>query len=285
LGNRSSWSFRHDVRHPGIEGRGRRTRRDQTRAAKTARPAAAPYLWVAGESLPSEKEHSMTQNSTCYQAVSRDQLDSFCVGAMVRCGMTEADARLGADVLVTTDLWGVHSHGVKALRTYLKRMRAGGLKARGVPRVVAEGPAWAVMDGDNALAMVSSCRGMEAAIAKAGATGIGNVSVRNSCHFGAAGYYAKLAAKADMIGLAMSNADVNMTVPGGKGKIIGNNPMAYAIPAGEEPPLMLDMALSTVAAGRWMPPPRRASRSPTTGSRTRTASPRPIRRSTHCTPS
>jgi LDH2 family malate/lactate/ureidoglycolate dehydrogenase len=192
----------------------------------------------------------MTQRTTGVQTVSRDQLDRFCVEAMGRCGMTEADARLAADVLVTTDLWGVHTHGTKALRTYLRRMRAGGLKARGVPRVVAEGPAWAVMDGDNALAMVSSCRAMEVAIAKAKGAGIGFVSVRNGCHFGAAGYYAQLAVKHDMIGLAMSNADVNMTVPGGKGKIIGNNPMAYAIPAGEETPLMLDMALSMVAAGK-----------------------------------
>ena len=99
--------------------------------------------------------------------VSREQLEYFCLEAMRRCGMTPEDARVTADVLVTTDTWGVHSHGTKALRMYLKRLRAGGLKARGVPKVVAEGPAWAVMDGDNSMAMVSSCRAMEVAIAKA----------------------------------------------------------------------------------------------------------------------
>ena len=180
----------------------------------------------------------------------RDELADFCVETMRRCGMGEEDARIAADVLVTTDLWGVHTHGTKSLRLYLKRMREGGLKARGVPRVIREGPAWAVMDGDNALAMVSSCRAMETAIAKAKGAGIGFVSVRNGCHFGGAGYYAQLAARRDMVGLAMSNTDANMTVPGGRGKIVGNNPMAYAAPAGEEAPLILDMALSTVAAGK-----------------------------------
>lgn len=183
-------------------------------------------------------------------AVSCAALSNFCIEAMRRCGMSEADARIGTEVLVTTDMWGVHSHGVKALRQYLKRMRAGGLKATGIPKVVSEGPAWAVMDGDNALAMVSSCKAMEIAIAKARQAGIGYVSVRNGCHFGAAGYYAQLAARQDVIGLAMSNADPNMTVPGGKGRIVGNNPIAYAVPAGSETPLMLDMALSTVAAGK-----------------------------------
>lgn len=192
----------------------------------------------------------MTQCATSSVPVSRDQLARFCVETMCRSGMTETDARLAADVLVTTDLWGVHTHGTKSLRLYLKRMREGGLKARGVPRVIKEGPAWAVMDGDNALGMVSSCRAMETAIAKAKGAGIGFVSVRNGCHFGAAGYYAQLAVKHDMVGLAMGNADANMTVPGGRGKIVGNNPLAYAAPAGAETPLMLDMALSTVAAGK-----------------------------------
>jgi len=191
----------------------------------------------------------MRQDSTISR-VSREALEKFCVEAMCQCGMTHEDARVAADVLVTTDTWGIHSHGTKSLRMYLKKMKAGGLKADGKPRVVAEGPAWAVMDGDNALAMVSSCEAMNKAIAKARQAGIGYVTMRNGCHFGAAGFYAQLAVKADMIGLAMSNSDPNMTVPGGSGKIVGNNPMAYAVPAGDESPIMLDMALSTVAAGK-----------------------------------
>ena len=182
--------------------------------------------------------------------VSREQLEYFCLEAMRRCGMTPEDARVTADVLVTTDTWGVHSHGTKALRMYLKRLRAGGLKARGVPKVVAEGPAWAVMDGDSAMAMVSSCRAMEVAIAKAKQAGVGYVSVRNSCHYGAAGYYAWLATKDDMIGLSLTNVDPGVAAPGSRGSVLGTNPFAYAVPAGQEYPVMLDIATSVVAASK-----------------------------------
>ena len=90
---------------------------------------------------------------------------------------------------------------------------------------------------------------MQVAIEKAKAQGIGYAGVRNSNHFGAAGYYANMAVRHDMLGIAMSNADPNMVVPGARGRIIGNNPLAYAVPAGEEYPILLDIALSAVAAG------------------------------------
>jgi LDH2 family malate/lactate/ureidoglycolate dehydrogenase len=89
---------------------------------------------------------------------------------------------------------------------------------------------------------------MEVAIEKAKAEGIGYVGVRNSSHFGAAGYYANMAIGHDMIGVAMSNTDPNMTVPGGRKSVTGNNPLAYAAPAGEEYPIFLDIALSATAS-------------------------------------
>jgi LDH2 family malate/lactate/ureidoglycolate dehydrogenase len=91
---------------------------------------------------------------------------------------------------------------------------------------------------------------MTLAIAKAKENGVGYAGVKRSTHFGAAGYYASMALQHDMVGLAMSNVDANMTVPGARGNVIGNNPLAYAIPAGSEHPIMLDVALSTVAAGK-----------------------------------
>ncbi len=177
-------------------------------------------------------------------------LQEFCVKAMLQCGMGREDAQLAAEVLVTTDAWGVYSHGTRALRQYLKRMRAGGLKAQARPRIIHEGPAFAVVDADNALAMVSSCYAMEIAIAKAKTAGIGFVTVKNSCHFGAAGYYANMAVKQDMIGIAMSNVDANVVAPGSKKPVIGSNPIAYAVPAGQGKPVFLDIAMSTVAAGK-----------------------------------
>ena len=179
-----------------------------------------------------------------------DALSAFCVEAMMRSGMREKGARVTADVLVTTDTWGIYTHGTKSLRQYLKRIRAGGLNPEAVPEVLREGPSWAIIDGHSGMAMVTSCAGMELAVRKAEAAGIGFVSVNNSSHFGAAGYYAHIAAKQDMIGIAMGNTDPNMSVPGSRGKIIGNNPFAYALPAGSERPLLLDIALSTVAAGK-----------------------------------
>jgi LDH2 family malate/lactate/ureidoglycolate dehydrogenase len=107
-----------------------------------------------------------------------------------------------------------------------------------------------MIDGHSAMGMVTSSKAMETAIGKAGTSGIGYVGVSGGTHFGAAGYYASMALKGDLIGLAMSNADPNMNVPGGRGGIIGNNPIAFAAPAGKEKPILMDIALSSVAAAK-----------------------------------
>jgi LDH2 family malate/lactate/ureidoglycolate dehydrogenase len=177
-------------------------------------------------------------------------LEAFCVGALRRCGVSETDARTAADVLVTADAMGVYTHGTKALRGYVKRIRAGGIRADAVPRVVSRGPAWAIVDGGSALGMVSSVFAMETAVETARAAGIAYVGVRNGCHFGPAGYYANLAAKADMIGLATANDTPSMAVPGSRGAVLGTNPFAYAVPAGEEDPICMDIASSAVAGGK-----------------------------------
>lgn len=182
--------------------------------------------------------------------VSASDLTEFCVAALRKCGVSEADARTTTDVLVTTDLFGVYTHGVKCLRGYLTRLRAGGLKADAVPKVDREGPAWAIVDGQCALGMVTSVFAMNKAIEKAKTAGMAYVGVRNSCHFGAAGYYANLAAKADMIGMAMANDYPSMAILGAKKAVLGTNPFAYAVPAGKNDPIFLDIASSTVAGGK-----------------------------------
>ena len=98
--------------------------------------------------------------------------------------------------------------------------------------------------------MVTSVFAMDTAVRKARTAGIAYVGVRNSCHFGAAGYYALLAAKADMLGLAMANDTPSMAVPGSKQAVLGTNPFAYAVPAGEEDPIFMDIASSAVAGGK-----------------------------------
>lgn len=177
-------------------------------------------------------------------------LEAFCVGALRQCGLSEADTRVTTDALVTTDTMGVFTHGVKALRTYVKRLRGGGLKATALPRVEKEGPAWAIVDGQSAIGMVVSVLAMNTAITKAKTAGLAYVGVRNSCHFGAAGYYALMAAKADMIGMVMANDCPSMAVPGSKKAVLGTNPFAYALPAGGENPVFLDIASAAVAGGK-----------------------------------
>ncbi|MGN0185545.1 MAG: Ldh family oxidoreductase [Aristaeellaceae bacterium] len=177
-----------------------------------------------------------------------DELHDFSVRTMEACGMNRADARTVADVLVGTDSFGVMTHGTKNLYGYAQKMLAGGLDAKAQPTVERQGPAWAILNGNMAMGMVSASRAMELAIEKARNVGVAYVGVKNSCHFGAAGYYANLAAKAGMIGVVMSNADPIMAVPGGCGVSIGSNPFSYAAPTSDGKSVFLDIALSNVAA-------------------------------------
>lgn len=177
-----------------------------------------------------------------------ESLEAFCMALMRTAGIPEEDARLTTEVLVTTDTWGTHTHGTRQLRLLLKNVRAGRLSAEAKDEVVAEGPAWAMIDGHYAMPPAVAYRAMERAIGKARDSGIGYAGVRHSSHYGAAGFYAVLAARQGMIGLSMCNVDPCMTAPGSRGRVIGTNPIAYAAPAGSEPPVFLDIATSAVAA-------------------------------------
>ena len=184
------------------------------------------------------------------KAISPEKLTKFCIEVLTKSGVQAEDARLISDVLVMTDTWGTFSHGTAALANYVNTMGKGGIHRSAKPEIVSEGASWALVDGHSAMGMVSSSLAMNLAIAKARKNTVSWVGVRNSSHFGAAGYYSNMAVQHDMIGIAMSNADPNMVVPGARGHIIGNNPIAYAVPAGSEHPPILDMALSAVAAGK-----------------------------------
>ncbi len=180
--------------------------------------------------------------------IAPQDLAAFCIEAMRASGLNEDDARLTAEVLVTTDTLGTFTHGTRQLRGLLKNLRSGRLSATAREEIVAEGPAWAIVDAHYAMPPAVSYRSMELAMRKARACGIGYVGVRHSSHYGAAGFYANLAAQHDMFGMSMCNVDPCMTVPGAKGKVLGTNPIAYAAPAGEEKPVYLDIATSAVAA-------------------------------------
>ncbi len=182
--------------------------------------------------------------------VSVAELNRFATSAFCRVGLTDADAAAAADVLVTTDAWGVFTHGTKNLRNYVRRLKAGGLRPNGRPFVAAAGPAWAMVDGDAAVGMITSIFAMQTAIAKARESGIAYVGVRNSSHYGAAGFYAWLAAREGLIGLSMANDIPSVAAPGSRGAITGSNPISYAVPAGRHRAILLDMSVATVAGGK-----------------------------------
>ena len=186
------------------------------------------------------------------QRVSPRDLQAFCTKIMIKAGFKAEDARVTAEVLVTNDTWGAYTHGTRQLNPLFMNVRDGRISPQAVPEVKSERLGLAIVDGNNAMPMVSSSLAMETAISKAKTSGVAYVGVAHSSHFGTAGYYATMALKEDMIGVSMGNADPWMTVPGGRGKIMGANPIAYAIPAGEEWPVFLDIATSTVAVTKIM---------------------------------
>ena len=174
-------------------------------------------------------------------------LEAFCVEAMIRSEVQPEHAKTAAEVLVTTDTWGVFTHGSRQIRPLMRNFRMGGLFSNASPELIGEGPAWALFDGHYAMPMVTSSLAMNTAMEKAKTAGIAYAGVTHSSHFGAAGYYATMALKEDMIGLSMTNVDAWMTVPGARARMLGTNPIAYAVPAGEEKPVFLDIATSVVA--------------------------------------
>ena len=175
-------------------------------------------------------------------------MQEFAEQALIRAEVSRENAKLIADTLVTTDTFGVLSHGTKNLYQYILKCTAGGLDPKAEPTVEKEGPAWAIINGNGAFGMVSASKAMHLAVEKARTCGIGYAGVRNSCHFGAAGYYANIAAQAGMIGLSMSNADPNMAIPNSANVAIGNNPFSFAAPLKNGKSAFLDIALSSVAA-------------------------------------
>ena len=166
-------------------------------------------------------------------------------------GMPAAFAERTAEVMSWADLHGIDSHGISMLPIYHERHLSGRVNMRAQPRTLRETPVSALLDGDGGLGHEPSRQAMEAAIAKAQAIGMAAVCVRNSSHFGACGFYAKMAADAGLIGMVATSASIVQVAPtGGAEAQLGTDPWAFAAPGREGEPFVLDMATTTVAAGR-----------------------------------
>ncbi|MFQ5955431.1 MAG: Ldh family oxidoreductase [Kiloniellales bacterium] len=166
------------------------------------------------------------------------------------CGMAPEDAARLADTLVTADLRGIHSHGVMRVPSYVDKLVKEGVDPRGRPAVVCERGSALVIDGNNAMGQIGVCFAMRQAIARAREASVALAAVKNSNHCGAMDYYTLMAVREDMIGIAMTNALPTMAPIGGVERIVGLNPLSIAIPAGDEPPLVLDTSFGATARGK-----------------------------------
>jgi L-2-hydroxycarboxylate dehydrogenase (NAD+) len=183
-------------------------------------------------------------------SVQAKDLKDFCVNIFQKLDVPEQDASITADVLVAADLRGIPSHGVARLRRYVDGLKSGIMLAHPQVKTVVETPSTATMDAGAGLGQPVAHAAMKKAIEKAKAVGSGFVTVRNSNHYGIAGYYAMMALEHDCIGISMTNADVLVVPTFGRNAMMGTNPIAVAAPAGKERPFVMDMATSTVPRGK-----------------------------------
>ena len=185
-----------------------------------------------------------------YQHWSYDTLHRLCMEAFQKFGFTEAEADIIQDVLLTADLYGIESHGMQRMVRYHKCIEKGMIDVHAKPEVVFETPISAVIDAHEAMGQLVSHKAMEMAIDKAKKCGMGMVAVRNSTHYGIAGYYATMCTAQDCIGITGTNARPSIAPTNGVENMLGTNPLTFGIPTDEEFPFVLDCATSISQRGK-----------------------------------
>jgi L-2-hydroxycarboxylate dehydrogenase (NAD+) len=178
------------------------------------------------------------------------QLFDFTKKILQKIGCPANDADEATEVLLSADLRGIDSHGVARLSGYVRLREIMRINTAPAIKIIYETPSTAVVDGDSGLGLVVAPFAMRVAIEKAKAVGTGWVSVQNSNHFGIAGYHAMMALQHDMIGIALTNASPLVAPTFSIERLLGTNPICVAIPAGEEPAFVADMATTTAANGK-----------------------------------
>ncbi len=184
------------------------------------------------------------------QKISYQQLYTFTNAVFSAIGCSEKDATTATTVLLSADIRGIDSHGIARLTGYIRLWEAKRINATPDIKITYETPSTAVVDGDAGLGLVVAPYAMQVAIDKAAIAGTGWVSVRNSNHFGIAGYHAMMALKHDMTGIAMTNASALVAPTFSTERMLGTNPIAVAIPANEQPPFVADFATTTASNGK-----------------------------------
>ena len=181
---------------------------------------------------------------------SYQELFDFSKEIFLKIGCSEEDAALAARVLLSADLRGVDSHGIARLSGYVRLWEAKRINTHPELKIVHETPSTAVIDGDKGLGLVVAPKAMIIAIEKAKTVGTGWVSVKNSNHYGIAGYHAMMALPHDMIGISMTNASPLVAPTFSLERMLGTNPIAVAVPAKNEPAFVADFATTTAANGK-----------------------------------
>ena len=185
-----------------------------------------------------------------YSRIDEGSLRAYAAAILCGAGMTDERALIAAGVLVMSDARGIESHGVARLPQYVKLIDAGVLDPAASPVIERETNSTALVDARNGMGQVAGDYAMRLAIAKAHRCDVGVVTVRNSNHYGIAGYYAMMALEHDLIGVSLTNSSPLVAPTGGRSAMVGTNPIAVAVPTGDGSPFVLDMATSTVPVGR-----------------------------------
>ncbi|HTQ66376.1 MAG TPA: Ldh family oxidoreductase [Puia sp.] len=179
-----------------------------------------------------------------------ERLLIFAQKVFQKIGCSEKDASTAAKALLSADLRGIDSHGVARLTGYIRLWEAKRANTNPDIRIIHETASTAVVDGDSGLGLVVAPYAMQVAIEKAGKVGTGWVGVQNSNHFGIAAYHAMKAIEKDMIGIAMTNASALVAPTFSVERLLGTNPICVAVPAGDEPSFVADLATTTAANGK-----------------------------------
>ena len=184
-----------------------------------------------------------------YVKWSLETLGRFCADVFAAFGFDGADGKKISDVLLTADLYGIESHGMQRMVRYHKGIEKGQIHLDAEPEVVFETPVSAVVDGHAGMGQLIGVLAMEKAIEKAKETGVGIVSVRNSNHYGIAGFYAQMAAREGLLGFSCTNSEAIMVPTNARQAMIGSNPIAVAVPA-DPFPFLFDASTTVVTRGK-----------------------------------
>ena len=176
-------------------------------------------------------------------------LERFCIDSFKNFSFSEDESKIITDVLLTSDKFGIESHGMQRISRYHKGIQKGLIKVDAVPEVIFETPVTAVLDAHDGMGQLVAYKAMNMAIEKAKKSGIAIVSVRNSNHYGIAGYYAKMASDEGLMGMSCTNSEAIMVPTFGKKAMLGSNPIAVAMPA-DPYPFLFDASTSVVTRGK-----------------------------------